>query len=248
VTGTATLGGTLVALPEPGIYYLGEQFNFIRADGGINGQFAKTDFSAFSPFLQFSLAYGANGTRIDVARGASLASAATTPNQRAVAAAADLLAINQGLPKPLTQLFPQQVGGVLDGLSGELHRPRRSPWWKAAATCAMPRCPAVPVQSRPVPMRATPPVPGCRLWRQQQAGRQQQHRPHRSQQQRPAGRYRPRVLRLAGRRAGRHRPHRRQAAGAVPSRRSTTPTSVPMPATTGAASACVAASPGASTR
>ncbi|WP_329858719.1 autotransporter domain-containing protein [Stenotrophomonas hibiscicola] len=121
VTGTATLGGTLLALPEPGTYYLGEQFNFIRADGGLNGQFAKTDFSAFSPFLQFSLAYGANGARIDVARGASLASAATTPNQHAVAAAADGLAINQGLPKPLTQLFPQQVGAVLDGLSGELH-------------------------------------------------------------------------------------------------------------------------------
>ncbi len=121
VTGTATLGGTLVALPEPGTYYLGEQFNFIRADGGVSGQFAKTDFSAFSPFLQFSLAYGANGTRIDVARGASLASAAATPNQRAAAVAADGLAINQGLPKPLTQLFPQQVGGVLDGLSGELH-------------------------------------------------------------------------------------------------------------------------------
>src|SRR2546427_8996013 len=39
-----------------------------------------------------------------------------------VATAADLLAISQGLPKPLTQLFPQQVGGVLDGLSGELDR------------------------------------------------------------------------------------------------------------------------------
>ncbi|HDS1674801.1 TPA: autotransporter domain-containing protein [Stenotrophomonas maltophilia] len=121
VTGTATLGGTLVALPEPGTYYLGEQFNFIRADGGVSGQFARTDFSAFSPFLQFSLAYGANGARIDVARGALLASAASTPNQRAVAAAADVLAINQGLPKPLTQLFPQQVGGVLDGIGGELH-------------------------------------------------------------------------------------------------------------------------------
>ncbi|HDS1579598.1 TPA: autotransporter domain-containing protein [Stenotrophomonas maltophilia] len=121
VTGTATLGGTLLALPEPGTYYLGEQFNFIRADGGISGQFAKADFSAFSPFLQFSLAYTTNGTRIDVARGATLASAASTPNQRAVATAADALAIDQGLPKPLTQLFPQQVGAVLDGLGGELH-------------------------------------------------------------------------------------------------------------------------------
>ncbi|OBU51733.1 autotransporter domain-containing protein [Stenotrophomonas maltophilia] len=121
VTGTATLDGTLVALPEPGVYYLGEQFNILRADGGISGQFARTDFSAFSPFLQFSLAYSANGARIDVARGALLATAATTRNQRAVAGVADGLAINQGLPRPLTQLFPAQVGAALDGLSGELH-------------------------------------------------------------------------------------------------------------------------------
>lgn len=121
VTGTATLGGTLVALPEPGIYYLGEQFNFIRADGGVSGQFATTDFSAFSPFMQFSLAYGASGARIEVTRGNALASSATTDNQHAVAVVADTLAINQGLPKPLTTLFPQQVGAALDSLSGELH-------------------------------------------------------------------------------------------------------------------------------
>ncbi|MEG0184591.1 MAG: autotransporter domain-containing protein [Stenotrophomonas sp.] len=121
VTGTATLDGTLVALPEPGIYYLGEQFNFIRADGGVNGQFATTDFSAFSPFMQFSLAYGASGARIEVTRGNALVSSATTENQRAVATVADTLAINQGLPKPLTTLFPQQVGAALDSLSGELH-------------------------------------------------------------------------------------------------------------------------------
>ncbi len=121
VTGTATLGGTLVALPEPGIYYLGEQFNFIRADGGVNGQFAITDFSAFSPFMQFNLAYGATGARIEVTRGNSLASSASTANQHAVATVVDTLAINQGLPKPLTTLFPQQVGAALDSLSGELH-------------------------------------------------------------------------------------------------------------------------------
>ncbi|QGL64913.1 autotransporter domain-containing protein [Stenotrophomonas maltophilia] len=121
VTGTATLGGTLVALPEPGIYYLGEQFNFIRADGGVNGQFAITDFSTFSPFMQFNLAYGATGARIEVTRGNSLASSANTANQHAVATVVDTLAINQGLPKPLTTLFPQQVGAALDSLSGELH-------------------------------------------------------------------------------------------------------------------------------
>lgn len=121
VSGTATLDGTLKALPEAGVYYLGEQFNFLQAAGGINGQFATTDFSAFSPFLAFGLGYSANGLRIDVARGNALASAAVTPNQIAVATSADGLAINQGLPKPLTQLFPAQVGAALDALSGELH-------------------------------------------------------------------------------------------------------------------------------
>ncbi|MEE9889493.1 MAG: autotransporter domain-containing protein [Stenotrophomonas geniculata] len=121
VTGTASLDGKLTALPEPGVYYLGEQFNVLRADGGISGQFKNADFSAFSPFLKFTIAYAAKGVRIDVARGALLATAARTPNQRAVAAVADTLAINQGLPKPLTLLSPQQAPGVLDGLSGELH-------------------------------------------------------------------------------------------------------------------------------
>lgn len=121
VTGTASLDGTLVALPEAGVYYLGEQFNFLVADGGVNGQFATTDFSAFSPFLQFSLTYDAQRMRIDVTRGSALASAATTANQLAVATQIDGLAINQGLPQPLTQLFPEQLGAALDSLSGELH-------------------------------------------------------------------------------------------------------------------------------
>lgn len=121
VTGTATLDGTLKALPEAGIYYLGEQFNFLVADGGVNGRFATTDFTAFSPFLQFNMRYDAQGTRIDVTRGNALATSAETANQRAVAITVDGLAINQGLPKPLTQLFPAQVGAALDALSGELH-------------------------------------------------------------------------------------------------------------------------------
>ena len=121
VTGTASLDGTLLALPEAGVYYLGEQFNFLVADGGVNGQFATTDFSAFSPFLQFSLSYDAQRMRIDVTRGSALASAATTANQLAVATQIDGLAVTQGLPQPLTQLFPEQIGVALDSLSGELH-------------------------------------------------------------------------------------------------------------------------------
>lgn len=121
VTGTATLDGALVALPEPGVYYLGEQINVLHAEGGVVGRFVDADFSAFSPFLKFSLGYSANTARVDVSRGELLATAASTPNQRAVAGAADTLAVSQGLPQPLTLLFPAQVGAALDGLSGELH-------------------------------------------------------------------------------------------------------------------------------
>lgn len=121
VTGTASLDGTLKALPEVGTYYLGEQFNFLQADGGVNGRFATLDFTSFSPFLKFNLGYGTNGVQINVARGNALASAAVTANQRGVATSADSLGINQGLPKPLTQLFPAQIGAALDALSGELH-------------------------------------------------------------------------------------------------------------------------------
>lgn len=121
ITGSAALDGTLKALPEAGIYYLGEQFNVLQAQGGVSGQFATVDFTAFSPFLQFNLGYGASGVQIDVARGNALASAAVTANQIAVATSADGLAIDQGLPKPLTQLFPAQVGAALDALSGEIH-------------------------------------------------------------------------------------------------------------------------------
>ncbi len=121
ITGNATIEGTLVALPEPGIYYLGEHFDLLRVGGQLTGTFVTADFTAFSPFLKFELLYGANGAAVDVVRGQTLASAVVTPNQRAVAAAADVLAVNQGLPKPLTQLFPEQLPQVMDSLSGELH-------------------------------------------------------------------------------------------------------------------------------
>ncbi len=121
VTGNATIAGTLVALPEPGIYYLGEQFNFLRVEGELTGSFVHADFTAFSPFLKFELTYGETVTAIDVVRGQPLASTVHSGNQHSIAAVADALPITQGLPKPLTQLFPEQVGRALDGLSGELY-------------------------------------------------------------------------------------------------------------------------------
>lgn len=127
VTGKATLeGGKLVVLHAPGQYLLGQNFNLISAAGGVSGQFASIDQTSFSPFLKFGLAYAANQVGVEVTRGASVASAARTDNQRAAAVAADQLAVGQGIPQPLTQLFPQQAIAALDSLSGEGHASLRS--------------------------------------------------------------------------------------------------------------------------
>ncbi|UJB19844.1 MULTISPECIES: autotransporter domain-containing protein [Lysobacter] len=127
VTGKAALeGGKLVVLHAPGQYLLGQNFNLISAAGGVSGQFAAIDQTSFSPFLKFGLAYSANQVGVEVTRGAAIASAAKTDNQRAAAGAADQLAIAQGLAQPLTQLFPQQALAALDSLSGEGHASLRS--------------------------------------------------------------------------------------------------------------------------
>lgn len=123
VTGTATLnGGTLVASNLSGSdYLLGQQYQVLSAEGGITGGFARVDGSALSPFLALSLSQSANAVRVDVARGAALATAAGTANQAATAGALDLLAIDQGLPVVLTQLDYDTAPAAFNSLSGEIH-------------------------------------------------------------------------------------------------------------------------------
>ncbi|MCZ7080248.1 hypothetical protein, partial [Salmonella enterica] len=68
---------------------IGRQYNILQAAGGITGS-----FGAVLPnylFIGGTLNYAANGVQLDVARTNSFASVAVTPNQRAVAAAADQL-------------------------------------------------------------------------------------------------------------------------------------------------------------
>ncbi|KAB8192927.1 S8 family serine peptidase [Lysobacter maris] len=127
ISGRADLqGGTVRILRGPGEYLLGQSYNILNAAGGIDGGFAGIDSSAVSPFLDFTFSYSGNAVGLDVSRGMALADAANTRNQRAVATAADALAMDHVLAQRLTQLFPAQAGAALDMLSGELHASAQS--------------------------------------------------------------------------------------------------------------------------
>ncbi len=122
VSGHAELqGGTLRIVRRPGVFSLGQHYRVLQADGGLSGQFTRVDQEAMSPFLKFTALYAADGVNVDVTRGELLAAYARTANQHAAAVAADGLPIFQGLPQPLTELFPEAAMTALEQLDGEIH-------------------------------------------------------------------------------------------------------------------------------
>ncbi|OKP46852.1 autotransporter outer membrane beta-barrel domain-containing protein [Serratia marcescens] len=130
-SGSATIGGGEVAVTlenSPNLLtqsevrsLLGQQYTILTAQQGVSGQ-----FDAVAPnylFLGTGLSYQPNGVTLSVGRnGTSFASVAQTPNERAVAAAADALAagnpvyeslLNSGSAGEAQQAFRQ--------LSGQIH-------------------------------------------------------------------------------------------------------------------------------
>jgi len=122
VTGKAQLqGGRVVVAQAPGQYWLGQSFDLLHAGEGVEGRFASVEQGGLPPFLAFGLAYSARTAGLQVTRGELLGAYARTPNQRAAAWAADRLAIDQGLPRALTQLWPAQAMSALESLHGASH-------------------------------------------------------------------------------------------------------------------------------
>ncbi len=114
-------GGTLYLSAQPNSYYLGQRYSILQANAALSGEFAAIDRREFSPFLSVSQVKQANALLVEFGRGRSLASAAETPNQQAVAKTADSDALTSPLAQRLTALFPDQAPSALDQLSGELH-------------------------------------------------------------------------------------------------------------------------------
>ncbi|MGX5797733.1 autotransporter outer membrane beta-barrel domain-containing protein, partial [Pseudomonas sp. E2-15] len=114
-------GGSLYLSAQPNNYYLGQRYSILQAQGALTGEFTSIDRREFSPFLSVSQVKQGNALLVEFGRGRSLASAAETANQRAVANAADTEAQPSPLLQRLTALFPEQAPSALDQLSGELH-------------------------------------------------------------------------------------------------------------------------------
>lgn len=122
VYGTVTLnGGTVVALRQPGVFGLGQNYNFLSAQNGITGQFTGVDNSNMGSFLKMALSYGRNNVHAQVVRAAALASVATTGNQTNTARALDSLADSNALLQRLVLFSDAQAVAAFDQLSGEAH-------------------------------------------------------------------------------------------------------------------------------
>ncbi|BBC73464.1 autotransporter YapH [Altererythrobacter sp. B11] len=119
--GTATIaGGTVSVLAAAGNYRSVSDYVILSAAGGVTGEFEDTDVDL--PFLTPSLRYDPNDVVLTLVRNdRSFASAAITPNQRAVAAALDGGDRNSALYRAVAgQTDAAGAVRAFDALSGEL--------------------------------------------------------------------------------------------------------------------------------
>lgn len=104
---------------------LGDHYQILTAQG-ITGAFAKAGSSTSQPFLAFTLSQTPSVVKLDVQRGQSLASVATTSNQLSAAGAADALSDQHLLLKRLTQLSAPQAVAAFNRIGGETYASQRS--------------------------------------------------------------------------------------------------------------------------
>lgn len=134
VGGTASLAGTLdIALYGPGTPVLGSRYTLLSAAGGLNGQFQAVqaaDFGAIGtafPYLAPQVSYSATTVDLTMGRSAvSFTTAALTPNQFAMARAADSATDASDAVVALAGLNTITATPALQALSGEIYASAQS--------------------------------------------------------------------------------------------------------------------------
>ncbi|MGA0561509.1 autotransporter outer membrane beta-barrel domain-containing protein [Ancylobacter sp. VNQ12] len=134
VGGTAFLAGTLdIELYGPGTPVLGSHYTLLSAQGGIAGSFQSVqaaDFGAAGtafPFLEPLVSYSAGTVELTMGRSAvSFTTAARTPNQFAMARAADSATDASDAIVALAGLNETTATPALQALSGEIYASAQS--------------------------------------------------------------------------------------------------------------------------
>jgi autotransporter-associated beta strand protein len=125
VDGTAHLGGQVLALASGGDYSAGVDYTFLRAEGGVEGEF--DGVSANLAFLAATLAYNENDVRLHLARNeVRFADIASTANQRAAAQGLESLNLGNTLYDRVLTYSAEDARSSFDQLSGEAYASTQS--------------------------------------------------------------------------------------------------------------------------
>ncbi len=115
-------GGTVDVLAGTGAYSTASAFDILSAARGVTGAFTGLTTTTNLAFLTPVLRYGADDVTLGfAANGVSFADVAATPNERAVAVAAQGLGPTSGVFGALETLSAAQARTALDALSGAGH-------------------------------------------------------------------------------------------------------------------------------
>ena len=125
VTGTASIGGLLIANATGGTYTLGTKYTVLTATGGVTGTFALATTGSFGAFRPV-ISYDADDVYLTMnfAVLTPLLPPGATINERDVAGAIDAFVLGGGsLPAGFQNIFnfsPQQIQNALNQLTGEV--------------------------------------------------------------------------------------------------------------------------------
>ncbi|HKR76872.1 MAG TPA: autotransporter-associated beta strand repeat-containing protein [Rhodanobacter sp.] len=125
IGGTASLAGSAVILADTGTWAPRTNYTVLTAAGGISGQFASTSVNL--AFLTPVLSYATNAMTLSLERNdITFNTVAQTPNQQAVAAAANPLGFGNPVYDALVVLDAPTARHAFDQLSGEIHASTRA--------------------------------------------------------------------------------------------------------------------------
>lgn len=126
VSGTASLGGSVIANFASGTYAIGQRYALVTADGGLSGTFSSVSTTGLPASLRASLSYDSGSAYLNINANVLAPSLAgsSTSNQRSVVAAIDAAIAGGAIPRNgfvvLYGLSGASLNSAIDQISGQV--------------------------------------------------------------------------------------------------------------------------------